>query len=206
MEETTNIEEETLVDNPDEHEFDGTTEEESGEESEVEDSSDLSEDDGTDEGGIEADPQTESQKRAKTQIDRLKAEKAKLKAENERLKKGSSQEGGEVVATNSELIERTYLAANGIKDREVQDEVMRLAHKFDVPVDAAMDDTDIRARAETLIKKKKATQAVAKGTGGAGAKTKGVDYYTAYFTKNGDFPAGIPNEMIAKVTDKLAKQ
>ena len=200
MIEETNVEvevEEELEVN-DEQDESRTDEEESGEESEVEAGSDA-ESDGESE---ERDIRGERQERAKAQIDRLKAEKAKLKEENERLKEG----GQESVGTNSELVERTFLAANGIKDRDVQDEVIRLAHKFDVPVDEAMDDADIAGRAETLIKKKAAARTVAKGTGGAGTKAKGVNYYVTYFEKHGDFPDGLSSEMISKVTDKLAEK
>ena len=202
IDENQNVDEqdEGLVDNAEDHEFDGTTEDESGEESEEQDSDDLSEDDGGDEDTDSGNDREARKARRDAQIDRLKEENRKLK---EQAKENGSKEEG--VATNSELVERTFLSANGIKDREVQDEVMRLAKKFDIPVDEAMDDSDIKVRAEALIKKKAATKSVAQGTGGAAARTKGVAWHKAYFEKHGDFAAGAKNEMIAKVTEALAK-
>ena len=203
-EENQNVEgtEEELVDNEILDEL-SANEEESGEESEVEDGEDVSADDdgGDSEEEAEGNSRGAREKRRDSQIDRLKEENRKLKAEAK--ESGSEKEG---IVTNSELVERTFLAANGIKDREVQDEVIRLAHKFDIPVDEAMDDSDIKVRAEALIKKKAASRSVAKSTGGAAARTKGVAYHTAYFEKHGDFAPGATNEMISKVTDVLAKK
>ena len=176
-EENQNVEEaEELVDNEilDELEAD---EDESGEESEEQASEDVSGDDGEgDDSEEEGNTREARQDRAKSQIDRLKKENRELKAKAK--EQGSDKE---VVPTNSELVERTYLAANGIKDREVQDEIMRLATKFDIPVDEAMDDADISSRAEALLKKKAAAKSVTKATGGAASRTKGVAYHTAYF-------------------------
>ena len=186
-----------LVDNEADNEFTGTTEEESSEEPEIEDSENLSGDDEDDERTARARAQRE---RLAEEIKQPKAEKAKLK---EGRKESDSKESQ--VATNSELVERTYLSANGIKDKDVQNEVIRLAKKFDMSVDQALDDTDIKQRASVMIKKKEAARAVAKSTGGASSSKKTPSYYADFFRKNGDFPAGTPNDMIAKATDLLAK-
>lgn len=188
---------EELVDNEANDEFTGTAEEESSEEPEIENSSDADGDDGNDERTA----------RAKAQRERLAEEIKQLKAEKAKLKEGSKENNSKEsqLATNSELVERTYLAANGIKDKDVQNEVMRLAKKFDISVDQALDDTDINQRANALIKKKQAAQAVAKSTGGTATGKKTPSYYADYFKKNGDFPSGTSSDMIAKATDILAK-
>ena len=200
IEENQNVDgtEEELLDNEPEDEP-GTDEDESGEESEEQDSDDLSEDDDGDDSGEEGNSREARKARRDAQIDRLKEENRKLK---ESIKESGSEKSG--LANNSELIERTYLSANGIVDKDVQNEVIRLANKFGMSVDEAMDDADIKLRADSLIKQKKAKQSVAKGTGGSAQKTRGVNWHTAYFEKNGDFAPGATQGMIAKVTDALA--
>lgn len=180
----------------------GANETEGDEEPEVEDSSDVSDDDGGtdgDETGGDGEATEERKRRATAQIDRLKKENEQLK---EKLKEG----GKESVTSNPELVERTYLAANGIKERTVQDEVMRLAKKFEMSVDDAMQDADIKERADKLTKNLIAQRSISNGTGGASMKKKGESYYLAHFKRTGDFPEGTPQQMIAKVTDMLAEE
>lgn len=192
----TNVsEEEELVDNDAENEFTGTDEDESGEESEVEDSENLSRDDGED--GIGDDPKLA---RAEAQKARLTKEINDLKAEKARLKK---EKGGEVV-TNSEKIDRTYLAANGMTDKDAQNEVLRLSKKFDLDVMDAFEDPDIKSRAEAIVKRKAAQKAIAGGTGGAAKKSKDAAWHAAYYKKNGDFHADATNEQIVKASEILA--
>lgn len=168
--------------------------EETTEEEEIED--DASEDDG--------DESDEAKDRAESQIDRLKREKAELKEKLDKAGEGKDEGGKEF---SSELVERTYLASNGIKDREAQEEVMRLAKKFDMQVDEALEDSDIKSRADSIIKRKQAKQSVAGGGGGKGGSTsKDVDYYRRQFEKTGDFPDDTPADMIAEVTEELAEQ
>lgn len=202
MEDEKNVQEEELETN-DEDDESATDESESGEAPEVEDGTDLSDDDGEDadnDGDNETSEDRQARKdRAEAQINRLKEENRQLKT---KLKE--SGEKGEIGA-NSDLVERTYLSANGYKDRAVQDEVMRLAKKFDMSVDEAMQDADIKERADKLVKAKEAERSISKGTGGSSVKTKGVSYYLAYFKQHGDFPANTSAEMISKVTDELAK-
>lgn len=180
-----------------------TDEAESGEATEVEDDDAVSdEDDSGDTGdGGEADDTHARRERAQAQIDRLKEENRTLK---DRLKEGDKK--GETVASNSELVERTYLSAYGYKDKDVQNEVIRLARKFDMSVDQALDDADIKSRADALIKQKQAAQSVSKGTGGASSKKKGLNYHLSYFKKHGDFAPDASPDMIAKVSDELAKE
>lgn len=185
--------EEELVDNEAEDES-GTDTEEA--EAEHESEAEAVSDDGDD----------ERTQRAKAQRDRLAQEIKDLKAEKNRLKSEESNQENSQVATNSELVERTYLSANGITDKDAQNEVIRLAKKFDMSVDKALDDTDIKQRAESIVKKKAAQKQLAGGTGGASTSKKTPQYYADYVRKHGDFPAGTPNDMIARATDILAKE
>lgn len=201
LEENQNVEEgsEELVDNDTEHEFDGTNESEGGEESEIEDSENLSGDDGEDESSEEGNSREARKARRDAQIERLKEENRKLK---EQAKESGSEK--EVDATSSELMERAYLASNDIKDKDAQNEVIRLADKLGLSVMDAIEDEDITLRVTSLLKKKKAQQSVAQGTGGSAQKSKGVSWHTSYFEKHGDFAPGATQEMISKVTDALA--
>jgi len=198
-EETVEVEE-VLEDNTPEDD-NGTDGEDSTEESEGEDSEPIEPDEEP------VDISKPKEERRNHQIDRLKKEKADLKKENERLKQGGEkgQEGGSSLATNTELMERTFLAANGYKDKDVQNEVLRLAHKFDVPVNEALEDKDITSRAESILKRKTAQNSIARGTGGAAKKGKDAGYVASYFKKHGDFPEGTSNSLISKATDILAK-
>lgn len=180
---------EELVDNEAEDES-GTDEETGGEESEVEDSENLSGDDGED-------PRIQ---RAEAQKARLTKEINDLKAEKARLKK---EKDGEVV-TNSEKIDRTYLAANGMTDKDAQNEVLRLSKKFDLDVMDAFEDPDIKSRAEAIVKRKAAQRAIAGGTGGAAKKSKDAAWHAAYYKKNGSFHADATNEHIVKAAEILA--
>ena len=172
-----------------------TDDEESSEESEVEDG-DNSED---------------SDSVTFTREELAKRDKEIRKSQDERWKsrlkeggKESDSKEGKVVS-NSELVERTYLAANGYKDKDVQNEIMRLAKKFDMQVNDALDDFDIKQRADSLMKKKEAAKAVAKSTGGATSSKKTPQNVADYFREKGDFPSYATQEMIAKATDILAK-
>jgi len=164
-------------------------EEESSEATEGEDSTTPEADDSSDERG----------QRRDSQIERLKREKAELKAK-------LAERGGETsdakANTNTALIERTYLSANGYKDKEVQMEILRLAGKFDLSVDEALEDKDIKRRADSLVAERKAARSVAPSTGGARQTTRDVDYWAKRLTDKGEV-APTP-EMRAKVLARLA--
>lgn len=164
-------------------------EEESTEETEGEDSVPSESDEDRD----------ERTRRRDSQIERLKREKAELKAQ-------LAERGGETsdakANTNTALIERTYLAANGYKDKEVQAEILRLAKKFDLSVDAALEDTDIKRRADALLAERKAARSVAPSTGGARQTTRDVDYYVKRLTEKGE--QAPTAEMRAQVLARLA--
>jgi hypothetical protein len=196
-EENQNVEEE-LVDNEILDEL-STDEDESGEESEVEDSEDVSGDDDGGDSNDDGNSREARKARRDAQIDRLKEDNRKLK---DQLKENSSEK--EVNNTSSELMERAFLAANDVKDKDAQNEVIRLADKFGTSVMDAIEDTDVMMRVNSIVKKKAADRSVAGGTGGSAQKTKGVAWHKAYFEKHGDFAAGATNSMISKVTDALA--
>jgi len=164
-------------------------EKESREEAEGEDGADSEADDSSDERG----------QRRDSQIERLKREKAELKA---KLDSRSGAESGAKENKNAGLIERTYLAANGYKDKEVQAEILRLAEKFDLSVDEALEDKDIKRRADSLVAERKATNSVATGTGGARQTTRDVSYWAKRLTDKGE--AAPTPEMRAKVLASLA--
>lgn len=141
----------------------------------------------------------ERARRRDSQIERLKREKAELKAK-------LAERGGETsdakANTNTALIERTYLSANGYKDKEVQMEILRLAGKFDLSVDEALEDKDIKRRADSLVAERKAARSVAPSTGGARQTTRDVSYWAKRLTDKGE--AAPTPEMRAKVLASLA--
>jgi hypothetical protein len=154
----TNVEEE-IVDNTEDN-APVTEEQETGETAEIEAADDHADDGGA--GGTTSTPKS----RAEAQINRLKKE-------IEELKKGQ----GQAPALNNDLINRTYLTASGYKDRDVQDEVLRLAGKFGLTVDQALEDNDIKTRAAALVKQKEVAQASARPTGKGGATKKDAQWY-----------------------------
>jgi hypothetical protein len=147
----------------------------------------------------EDDGEDERKRRRDAQIERLKKERDEWREKARQV----SNEGKKEVS--SDLVARTYLAANGITDKEVQQEAIRLAKKFDFSIDAALDDEDIKTRLDNLVKQKTTQRAIAKNTGGASQKQKDVGYYLSYFKQHGDFPTGTSSSMIAKVTQALAE-
>jgi len=141
----------------------------------------------------------ERARRRDSQIERLKREKAELK---EKLAERGGETSDAKANTNTALIERTYLSANGYKDKEVQMEILRLAGKFDLSVDEALEDKDIKRRADSLVAERKAARSVAPSTGGARQTTRDVDYWAKRLTDKGEV-APTP-EMRAKVLARLA--
>lgn len=147
---------------------------------------------------------------SRAELEKLRRESAAARRLREKVGKEGGKKGGEESSGinkdfDQELISRTYLAAQaGIKDKEVQDEALRLAEKFGMNIAEAMSDADISTRLTNLQKRKEAQRAVAKSTGGSTSRTKDVSFYLEYFKKNGDFPAGTPTSMIARVTESLA--
>lgn len=186
-----NEEENVLLDEQTNDDTNDTT----GQGDEVSESSMGSEDDGADTIQVN-----------KSDYEKLQREAAAAK----RLREKGSREDGSKESTvkgtfDQELISRTYLAAQaGITDKEVQNEALRLASKFNLNIAEALDDSDIMSRLKNLQKQKATQNAVAKGTGGAATRSKDASYYVSYFKQNGDFPDGTPSSMIAKVTQELA--
>lgn len=103
------------------------------------------------------------------------------------------------------LINRTFLAAQaGIKDKEVQDEAIRLADKFGFSIAQAIDDPDISTRLQTLQKQRQAQKAVAGGTSGSSNVQKGLEYYVKKYKQTGDLPDD--RKMISKILDAVADE
>lgn len=181
-------EEDTNLEETNEHTADT---EESTEETEGEDGGD------TDESDTERD---ERRERRESQIDRLKKKNDEYKR---RLKEFESTKGtGNGKETNSELIERTYLAANGVTDKEAQAEAIRLAHKFDFSIDEALDDADIKRRVDNIVRERKANRSVTASSGGARQSPRTVEYWVKQTQEKGVLAP--TEEMRKKVLERLA--
>lgn len=136
---------------------------------------------------------------------RERAERA-IEKNKRKAKESKPQEQESNSNHDQELVNRTYLAAQAdIKDKDVQNEALRLAEKFGMSIAEAVEDPDISTRIKNMQKQKQSEAAIAKTSGGSQRTTKDVNYYVSYFNKHGDFPADTPSSMIAKVTGKLAQ-
>jgi predicted hydrocarbon binding protein len=143
---------------------------------------------------------------SRSEYEKYKREAFAAKRLREKRTEGS-KESNQAPALDQELISRTFLAAQaGITDKEVQNEALRLAQKFGMNIAEALDDADVMTRIKNLQKQKQTQQAIAKQTGGSASRTKDIGYYIAKFKETGDFPAGTPSSMIAKVTMALANE
>lgn len=172
----------------------GTDAENSSEATEEQDSSDVE----TDTVSVNRADYEKLQREAAA-AKRLREKQAKTKESS-----GQTQEGGQ--ALDRELMERTYLAAQlKIDDVDVQDEAIRLAKKFDMPITAAVNDPDIKTRLDNLIKQKKAQNAIAGGTGGSTSRGKTAEYYASEYKRTGKLPE-LDTAMTAKVLDVLARK
>lgn len=160
----------------------------------------------------EASEESHSEETSEDTIEVSRAEYEKYKREafaakrlREKRTEGSKESGQTAPSLDQELISRTFLAAQaGITDKEVQNEALRLAQKFGMNIAEALDDADVMTRIKNLQKQKQTQQAIAKQTGGSATRTKDISYYLTHFKQHGDFPAGTPSSMIAKVTMALA--
>lgn len=135
----------------------------------------------TDESASEeqADDSHDSKDRARNQIERLKRERDEWKRKAEEAGQGGSKSGsqGSQAQVAPGLVERTFLAAEGYKEKEVQEEVLKLANKFGLSVDEALEDPDIRLRADGLQKRLQAQQASSRPTGKGGATSRDAQWY-----------------------------
>lgn len=141
---------------------------------------------------------------SKSELDKLKRESFAAKRLREKKSAEGSKESVEKGSDfDKEMIERTFIAVHAkVDDPEAQDEVIRLARKFDMSVSDAVKDPDIKLRIENLQKQKKARQAVAGQTGSAKNNNRGVDYHVEQYKTKGVLPSD--PSMIAKVLEKLA--
>jgi actin-related protein len=140
----------------------------------------------------------------KRDFDRLKASLAK-KARLESKAKGKDDTQESTQGYDQDLIARTFLAAQaGVTDRDVQDEALRLANKFDMKIDQAMQDPDISTRLKNLQKQKQIQSGIA-GNGGVNTgKPKSIDQYTAEFNKTGKLPDD--PRIVSQILDQLTKK
>lgn len=203
MAEETNVQEEALADDNPQSDDTGTTEEESGEESEVETGEDISSDDGEDgERDTEEEESRNSRKdRAKAQIERLKEENKRLKEEKRKLERTGK------ATQSTDIMAKAFLASTyDIKESDAQDEAIRLADKFDMSIDELMEDPDYRDKISSIQKRIVNQRKVSANTGGASQRKKDASYVADYFKKNQTFPEGtsleLRNEAINLVTGK----
>lgn len=185
-------EEETLLDNDTDDEStdtDGTSREESEESGSTEETTDDAE---------------ETVTISKSELDKLKRESFAAKRLREgKGKEGSKESSKEGQEFDQEMIERTFIAVHAkVDDIDAQDEVIRLARKFDMSVKDAVKDPDILLRIENLQRQKKARQAIAGNTGSAKSNNRGVDYYVEQYKTKGTLPSD--PAIVAKILDKLA--
>jgi hypothetical protein len=132
-------------------------------------------------------------------IRREAAAAARLRGKGKESGKESTQ------GYDQDLIARTFLAAQaGINDPDVQDEALRLAKKFDMPIDQAMKDADIEMRVKNLQKQKLAKAGIAGGNGAGGVKPRSVEQYTNEFRKTGKLPDD--PRLVSKILDELTKK
>jgi hypothetical protein len=143
---------------------------------------------------------------SKSDYDKIRREAAaaaRLRGKGKESGKENSRESTQ--SYDQDLIARTFLAAQaGINDPEVQDEALRLAKKFDMPIDQAMKDADIEMRVKNLQKQQQAKAGIAGGNGAGGVKSRSVEQYTNEFRKTGKLPDD--PRLVSKILDELTKK
>jgi len=99
-----------------------------------------------------------------------------------KAKKAETAEPVTPQALDADLIDityRNYLAAAGLTSKSVQDEAMALAKKMQIPVSSIQADESIMEVLRAKQANATTNQATAKGTGGAGVKPRGAEYYAS---------------------------
>jgi len=143
---------------------------------------------------------------SKSDYDKIRREAAaaaRLRGKGKESGKDSSKESTQ--SYDQDLIARTFLAAQaGINDPEVQDEALRLAKKFDMPIDQAMKDSDIAQRVKNLQKQQIAQKGINGSQGAGSVKPRSVEQYTNEFKKTGKLPDD--PRLVSKILDELTKK
>jgi hypothetical protein len=139
---------------------------------------------------------------SRAELDKYKREAAAAKRLRESRGK-VSEKSTESTEYDQDLIERTFLAAQAsIIDPEVQDEAIRLARKFGMPITQAVKDVDISMRLRSMQEQRKAQRSVAKGTSGSTTQARGVEWYAKQYKEKGILPED--RKMVSKILDYLA--
>lgn len=143
---------------------------------------------------------------SKSDYEKIRREAAAAARLRGKDKKGGKEESKESTqGYDQDLIARTFLAAQaGINDPDVQDEALRLAKKFEMPIDQAMKDEDIALRVKNLQKQRQAQKGVAGANGAGGVKSRSVEQYTNEFKKTGKLPDD--PRLVSKILDELTKK
>jgi len=110
-------------------------------------------------------------------------------------------------ALDADLIDityRNYLAAAGLTSKAVQDDAMALAKKMQISVSAIQADESIMEVLKAKQANATTNQATTKGTGGAGVKPKGADYYASQIKSGRKIDtAGLGRGMAEKILDQM---
>jgi len=99
-----------------------------------------------------------------------------------KAKKAETAEPVAPQALDADLIDityRNYLAAAGLTSKSVQDDAMALAKRMQISVSSIQADESIMEVLRAKQANATTNQATAKGTGGAGVKPRGAEYYAA---------------------------
>ena len=124
-----------------------------------------------------------------------------------KAKKAETAEPVTPQALDADLIDityRNYLAAAGLTSKSVQDEAMALAKKMQIPVSSIQADESIMEVLRAKQANATTNQATAKGTGGAGVKPKGADYYASQIKSGRKIDtAGLGRGMAEKILDQM---
>lgn len=139
--------------------------------------------------------------RAKSQIDRLKAEKAELKKKLSSYEPETSSESHNQ-ATSGDKIARLELKVEGIKDSEAQDFVLEYAQTKNISITEALNSRIVKAELKEIEEAARSKNAsVSPNNRTSNRNTNDVAYWAAQTEKGKSAPTA---EMRKKVRDYLA--
>jgi len=124
-----------------------------------------------------------------------------------KAKKAETAEPVTPQALDADLIDityRNYLAAAGLTSKSVQDDAMALAKRMQISVSSIQADESIMEVLRAKQANATTNQATAKGTGGAGVKPRGADYYASQIKSGRKIDtAGLGRGMAEKILDQM---
>lgn len=182
------VTDQTLSDNDTSHEDDSNVEAADDTSTESEDTITLTRDELAER---EKTARKEQDKRWKERI-----EKGGITLKEEASKEDSSKDN------KLTLGEIAYFKGEGITDKEAMAEVVRLANKFGMSLDEAVDDSDVMDRAKGIARKNENNQKIAPTKGGATRQTQDEVYWARQLQEKGK--SAPTAEMRRKVREYLA--